>query len=111
MPTVTVHLHTVLQRQSPDGPVRRLEVELPPAATVATLLHQLEIDYPEPLLVVVNGRQAKQDHVLRDGDEAHLVPPISGGQGRMSEWRINESTNRRPGSRGRSIGEPDGNGG
>jgi sulfur carrier protein ThiS len=79
MATITVHLHTVLQRQGPEGPVRRLEVELPPDATVATLLHQLEIDYPEPLLVVVNGRQAKQDRVLRYGDELHLVPPISGG--------------------------------
>ena len=77
--TVTVHLHTVLQRQTPEGHVRRVEAVLPAAATVATLLHELEIDYPEPLLVVVNGRQAEPDHILQDRDEVHLVPPISGG--------------------------------
>jgi molybdopterin converting factor small subunit len=78
---VTVHLHTLLQRQSPQGPVRRLEVTLPPAGTLRDLLEELDITLPEDaLLVVVNGRQVETPRPLADGDEVHLIPALSGGR-------------------------------
>lgn len=76
---ITVHLHTVLQRRTPQGLERRLELALPSGISMAGLLARLEIDYPEALLVVVNGRRVEPAQVLQDGDEVHLVPPISGG--------------------------------
>lgn len=77
---VTVHLHTILQRQTPEGLVDRLDVNLPSGVTLAGLLQQLEIELaPEYLLLVINGRVADLDDIIRDGDEVNLMPAISGG--------------------------------
>lgn len=77
---VTVHLHTILQRQTPEGLVDRLDVNLPSGVTLAGLLQQLEIELaPEYLLLVINGRVADLDEIIRDGDEVNLMPAISGG--------------------------------
>lgn len=77
---VTVHLHTILQRETPAGPVRQLELEIAPGSTVAQLLQTLEIDLSwEALLVLVNGRLAELDLHLNGGDQVHLMPAISGG--------------------------------
>lgn len=77
---LTVHLHTILQRQTPEGPLRSLEVELPPGATLADLLGYLEVDLnPEALLLVVNGRLVELGYALQDGDTVNLMPALSGG--------------------------------
>lgn len=77
---VTVHLHTILQRQTPEGLVGRLAVSLPENTTLGGLLDSLEIELePEHLLLVVNGRTARLRRVLRDGDQVNLMPAISGG--------------------------------
>jgi molybdopterin synthase catalytic subunit len=58
-------------------------VELPQGATVAALLQQLAASQPSTLLkgiaVSVNAEYATREHVLRDGDEVGLLPPVSGG--------------------------------
>lgn len=80
MITVTVHLHTVLQRQTPEGLVRELPVTLPPESTMETLVTHLGIEFPaESLLHVVNGRIAELSQILHDGDTVNLMPAISGG--------------------------------
>lgn len=77
---VTVRLHTILRRQTPNGIVDRLQLELPSGASVATILHRLEIGLRgEAILLVVNGRIVKPDHSLVDGDEVRLIPAVSGG--------------------------------
>lgn len=77
---VTVHLHTILQRNTPEGSVGRLALSLPEDTTMAGLLDLLEIELePEHLLLVVNGRTAELQRVLRDGDQVNLMPAISGG--------------------------------
>ena len=77
---VIAHLHTVLQRQTPEGLIRRLEVELPGGSRVADLMAALEITMPEDaLLLAVNGRVAATDTVLQDGDQVNLMPAIAGG--------------------------------
>jgi sulfur carrier protein ThiS len=77
---VTVYLHTVLQRQTPEGLVRQLKVSLPPKSTLDVLLTELAIDFPlDALLLVVNGRLAELDHILQEGDRVNLMPAISGG--------------------------------
>ena len=77
---VTLHLHTTLQRPSPDGLIRQLQVELPLGATLGELLARqgLLID-PEHFLLVVNSRNVESGQVLEDGDQVHLIPAISGG--------------------------------
>ena len=77
---VNLHLHTLLQRPSPNGLIRRLEVELPPGATLEELLTRegIVVDL-EHYLLVVNSRNVEPDQVLNDGDHVDLIPAISGG--------------------------------
>jgi sulfur carrier protein ThiS len=77
---VSVRLHTVLRRNTPEGIVDRLEVDLPEGATVGTLLEAAAIPLSgDALLLVVNGRIVKPEHVLAAGDQVRLVPAMSGG--------------------------------
>ena len=77
---VNLHLHTVLQRPSPNGLIRQLEVELPHGATLQELLtRQGIIVDSENFLLVVNSRNVEPDQVLNDGDDVDLIPAISGG--------------------------------
>lgn len=77
---IIVILHTTLQRQTPDGVINRLEVDLAPGGILSGLLKQIgmQIDI-ENTLLVVNGHTAQLDMVLSEGDEVHLIPAISGG--------------------------------
>jgi len=77
---VTVHLHTILQRQTAEGVLDRLEVVLPTGCSVQELVQHIHIDLdPEYLLLAVNGRVVVPEHILQDGDQVNLMPAISGG--------------------------------
>jgi len=77
---VTVRLHTILQRQTPEGLVRLVELELPQGGCVGDVLSSLEITMPpETLILAVNGRVADIDQPLAEGDQVNLMPAISGG--------------------------------
>jgi len=77
---VTVHLHTILQRPTPEGMLRQLDVRLAPGSTVGDLLVTLEVHLPvDALLLAVNGRVAEPDQTLQEGDTVNLMPAISGG--------------------------------
>jgi molybdopterin converting factor small subunit len=77
---VTVRLHTILRRKTPDGIFDRVQLDLPDGSSVGTLLETLEIRLRgENLLLVVNGRIVEPEHSLRDGDEVRLIPAMSGG--------------------------------
>lgn len=61
-------------------------MELPHDATVAELLHRLALDAPRlpqstwaSIAVSVNSEYAQPTHILCDGDEVGLLPPVSGG--------------------------------
>jgi molybdopterin synthase catalytic subunit/molybdopterin converting factor small subunit len=59
------------------------EVVLREAATVSDLISHLAKSYPHAMLrgiaVSVNAEYAAATHVLRQGDEVGLLPPVSGG--------------------------------
>ena len=77
---VNLHLHTLLQRPSPNGLIRQLEVELPQGTTLQELLTREGIVLDtENYLFVVNSRNVDPDQVLKDGDDVDLIPAISGG--------------------------------
>ena len=61
-------------------------VDLPEGATVATLLAQLSAcpgrvpaSNWASIAVSVNAEYARASHILREGDEVGLLPPVSGG--------------------------------
>jgi molybdopterin converting factor small subunit len=64
---------------------RRLSVELPQDATVATLLERLRADEPaiapalDSALPVVRGTHASGEQPLAEGDEVALLIPVAGG--------------------------------
>jgi molybdopterin converting factor small subunit len=75
-----VHLHTIIQRQTPDGLVSRLDVVMPQGSTLMDLIEHLDIELaPEHMLLAVNRRMAEPGQMLHDGDMVNLMPAISGG--------------------------------
>ena len=77
---VSVYLHTILQRHTPDGIIRQLEVTIPPGSDLLELLRQLQIEFDsEQIMLVVNGIMVDEHAILKDGDRVNLMPAISGG--------------------------------
>lgn len=71
---VTVHLHTILQRQTPDGMQQQLDVMLLSGSKVGDLVHDLGLGLPvEAIELKVNGRLVTADRILQDGDQVHLI--------------------------------------
>lgn len=62
-----------------------VSVEVPPGAKVGDLRRQLAADVPALAALLtrsvfaVGGEFAENDHVLPDGAEVALIPPVSGG--------------------------------
>ena len=78
---ITVHLHTILQIETPAGRRRRLETDLPPGGTIGDLLEMLNVKLaPDAMIFLVNGRPQRQDYLLAEGDEVNLIPALSGGR-------------------------------
>lgn len=78
---ITIHLHTILRRATPEGLQDRLEMEVEEGATLATVLQALDLPLEdEALLLVVNGKIAELQQELASGDEVRFMPAISGGR-------------------------------
>lgn len=54
-------------------------VELPTDATVGQLVEHLGLPPEQVKIVFVNGLIRPRDHVLADGDELGIFPPVGGG--------------------------------
>jgi molybdopterin synthase catalytic subunit len=69
------------------------EVALPDGATVASLLEHLRARLAKHapkeafsgIAVGVNAEYAQAEHILHDGDEVGLLPPVSGGTARAAD--------------------------
>jgi len=55
-------------------------VELPAGATVAHLIEQLGLPPDQVKIVFVNGLVRTPDHILAQGDELGIFPPVGGGE-------------------------------
>jgi molybdopterin synthase catalytic subunit len=64
---------------------RDLVLDMPAGSTIGQLRDRLGIEYPavQPMLstlvCAVDEEYVPSEHVLRDGDDVALIPPISGG--------------------------------
>ncbi len=75
------------------------ELELPVGATVGSLLENLRARLPERapketlsgIAVGVNAEYAQATHILHDGDEVGLLPPVSGGGRARTSNALEES--------------------
>ena len=92
---ITVRLHTILRRETPEGIIDRLSLDLPPMTAVSEAIRRIELPIrPRTMLLVVNGKLVQEDHILGEGDELRLVPGVSGGR----TDRVAEAGGRAPGS-------------
>jgi sulfur carrier protein ThiS len=77
---VSVYLHTILGRPTPEGIQRKLELELPPGSTLLDLLQHLQVGLtPDQIMLVVNGVMSDETRTLAEGDQVNLMPAMSGG--------------------------------
>ena len=72
---VKVKLFASLRTFGPDEQV----VELADQTTIDDAVDILKIPRTIRLLKIVNGEHRPADHVLHDGDDLALFPPIAGG--------------------------------
>jgi molybdopterin synthase catalytic subunit/molybdopterin converting factor small subunit len=78
---VKIRLFAVLRERAGAA---SLELDLPEGARVADALAAVDhLAGGVPLVMAVNREYAKPDVELRAGDELALVPPVSGGSGRV----------------------------
>ncbi len=79
---VTVRLFAGVRERAGTGE-RALELER--GARLEDVWRALDLgDEPPGLMYAVNKRYADRDHLLADGDEVAVVPPVSGGTFRLS---------------------------
>jgi molybdopterin synthase catalytic subunit/molybdopterin converting factor small subunit len=79
---ITVKLFAGLRERAGES---ERDVELDAGARVADVWPPLELgDEPEGLLYAVNKEYAPPDRRLSDGDEVALIPPVSGGEFRLT---------------------------
>jgi sulfur-carrier protein len=80
MITVQAKLFATLRQHRPGiGLGEPFAVDLPQGATVGDLIQELALPEREVKLVFVNGRLREKDHVLADGDQLGIFPPVGGG--------------------------------
>jgi sulfur carrier protein ThiS len=77
---VTIYLHTILQRQTPDGVQQQMDVTLLSGSKLEDLVYDLGLGLPLDAIVwKVNGRYESAEHILHDGDKVQLLPAPSKG--------------------------------
>ena len=77
---VQTKLFATLRRQYPHLEIgESIPVELPEGATVGQLVEHLHLPVAEIKVVFVNGIVRKERHVLNEGDEVGIFPPVGGG--------------------------------
>jgi molybdopterin synthase catalytic subunit len=80
--TIKVKLFAILRERAGAAEISKQVAE---GSTVAHIWRTLQDDYPKlagptfRLLYAVNQNYVSPEHVLRDGDELAIIPPVSGG--------------------------------
>lgn len=78
---VIVKFFGILQEQVP---AKEKRVQIRTGMTVGNIYRTLSKSFPEKrflpkILFAVNQEFVKSSHILKDGDELALIPPMSGG--------------------------------
>ncbi len=77
---VEVALYATLTKYLPSGArSRKAVLEVRDGATVREVMNQLGIPPELPNILLVNGRQAPDTTILRDGETLSVFPPLAGG--------------------------------
>jgi sulfur-carrier protein len=78
---IEIALYATLSRYLPTGAQnRKAVIDVPDGASVREVMTQLDIPRDLPNILLVNGRQAREDTVLKDGETLSVFPPLAGGR-------------------------------
>lgn len=72
---VTVRLFATLR----ENREKEMVMELSDGATTKHIIEQLNIDQKDAAILMINGRGAKLDTILKDSDTVAIFPPVGGG--------------------------------
>jgi len=71
---------TLSQYLPPEAQNRKAVIEVTDGATVRDVMTQLGIPRDLPNILLVDGRQAREDTALTDGQTLSIFPPLAGGR-------------------------------
>jgi len=74
-----VHVTIKLFATFRDGRFKAQEQELPEGTCVLDVIQPLNIKPEELAICLLNGKDANEHSVLKDGDTLALFPPVGGG--------------------------------
>jgi molybdopterin synthase sulfur carrier subunit len=78
---IEVALYATLSQYLPPGATnRKAVIDVRESATVREVMTQLGIPQDLPNILLVNGRQAPEHTVLKDGEVLSVFPPLAGGR-------------------------------
>jgi molybdopterin converting factor small subunit len=78
---IEVALFATLTKYLPPGAQnRRAVIEVKDGSTIRDVLSQLGVPAEFPNILLVNGRQAPENSVLKDGETLSVFPPLAGGR-------------------------------
>jgi sulfur-carrier protein len=78
---VEVALYATLSKHLPPGSgQRKALITAREGATVREIMLQLGIPQEHPNVLLVNGKQANPDTILKDGETLAVFPPLAGGR-------------------------------
>jgi sulfur-carrier protein len=78
---VEIALYATLSKYLPqDAEQRKATIGARDGATVREIMLQLGIPQEYPNILLVNGKQANPDTVLKDGETLAIFPPLAGGR-------------------------------
>ncbi|MBP1774752.1 MAG: ThiamineS protein [candidate division NC10 bacterium] len=77
---VEIALYATLSKYLPPGSEqRKAMIAARDGATAREIMLQLGIPQDYPNILLVNGKQANSDTVLKDGESLAIFPPLAGG--------------------------------
>ena len=78
---IEIALYATLSQYLPPGAdQRKAVIATREGATAREIMSQLGIPQEYPNILLVNGKQANPDTVLKDGETLAIFPPLAGGQ-------------------------------
>lgn len=63
----------------PDSLREGDKCHIPEGATVGQFFEMLNVPRQLSLIILVNGKHASRENVLKDGDSLHMLLPMTGG--------------------------------
>ena len=77
---IQVALYATLSKYLPPGAEnRKAVIQVEDGTTVREVMNRLGIPADLPNILLVNGRQAPDAAVLKDGETLSIFPPLAGG--------------------------------